>query len=253
MSIVLAYHAVADAFPAPLAVTPAALEDQLALLVKRRYRGVTFSELAAAEGKGKLLAVTFDDAYRSVHARAAPIMASLGIPGTVFAPTSYIGTERPMSWPGIDRWLETSNASELVPMSWDELRSLAESGWEVGSHTVTHPRLTSLDDDRLYEELRVSAEECTERIGRRCTSIAYPFGDHDDRVVEAAGRAGYAWGATLPARLPRATALRWPRIGVYDSDDLRRFRLKVSPLVRLARSTPVWSLVRPGPEPASSS
>jgi peptidoglycan/xylan/chitin deacetylase (PgdA/CDA1 family) len=253
MSMVLAYHAVADGFPAPLAVTPAALRDQLTLLVERGYRGVTFSELATAGGRGKLLAVTFDDAYRSVNARAAPILASLGIPGTVFAPTSYIGSEGPMSWPGIDRWLETSHARELDPMSWGELRSLAEAGWEVGSHTVTHPRLTSLDDDRLDEELRVSRDECAERIGRPCTSIAYPYGDHDDRVVEATARAGYFWGATLPARLGRTQALRWPRIGVYDSDDLRRFRLKVSPLVRLARSTPVWSLIRSGPEPASSS
>ena len=253
MSIVLAYHAVADDFPAPLAVAPAALRDQLALLVGRGYKGVTFSELAAAEGKGKLLAVTFDDAYRSVSARAAPILASLGLPGTVFAPSSYIGTERPLSWPGIDRWLETPQAAELIPMSWDELRSLAESGWEVGSHTVTHPRLTSLDDDRLDEELRASRDECTDRIGRPCTSIAYPYGDHDDRVVTATGRAGYAWGATLPARLGGAQALRWPRVGVYDSDDLTRFRLKVSPLVRLARSTPVWGLIRRGPEPASPS
>jgi peptidoglycan/xylan/chitin deacetylase (PgdA/CDA1 family) len=253
MSIVLAYHAVAEAFPAPLAVTPTALGEQLALLVGRGYRGVTFSELAAAGGRGKLLAVTFDDAYRSVNTRAAPILSGLGVPGTVFAPTSYVGTERPMSWPGIDRWLSTPHAEELTPMSWEELRSLADSGWEIGSHTVTHPRLTSLDDDRLDEELRASREACAERTGRPCASIAYPYGDHDARVVEATGRAGYAWGATLPARLGRARALRWPRIGIYNSDDPRRFRLKVSPLVRLARSTPFWSLIRPGPEPASSS
>jgi peptidoglycan/xylan/chitin deacetylase (PgdA/CDA1 family) len=253
MSIVLAYHAVADGFSAPLAVTPAALTEQLDLLVDRGYRGVTFSELAAAGGKGKLMAVSFDDAYRSVSTRAAPILASLDIPGTVFAPTSYMGTERPMSWPGIDRWLSTPHADELVPMSWEELRSLADSGWEIGSHTVTHPRLTSLDDDRLDAELRDSRQECAERIGRPCTSLAYPYGDHDDRVVDSAGRAGYAWAATLPARLGRAQALRWPRIGVYDSDDLRRFRVKVSPLVRLARSTLLWSLIRPAAEPASPS
>ena len=243
MSIVLAYHAVADGFPAPLAVTPAALRDQLTLLVERGYRGVTFSGLAEARGKGKLLAVTFDDAYRSVHSLAAPILAELGLPGTVFAPTSYIGTERPMSWPGIERWLETPHARELVPMSWDELRSLAEAGWEVGSHTVTHPRLTSLEDGLLDAELRDSRLECSERMGEPCTSIAYPYGDHDDRVVAATARAGYEWGATLPGRLPRAQPLRWPRIGVYNSDDLGRFRLKVSPILRFARSTPILSLI----------
>ena len=72
--------------------------------------------------------------------------------------------------------------------------------------------------------------------GRPCESIAYPYGDHDDRVVEAARRAGYVAAGTLPSRLDERGPLRFPRVGVYYGDDERRFRLKVSrPLRALSR------------------
>ena len=39
------------------------------------------------------------------------------------------------------QWLDSPHAGELTPMSWDELGELSELGWELGSHTRTHPRL----------------------------------------------------------------------------------------------------------------
>ena len=50
------------------------------------------------------MAITFDDGYRSVLELALPILEELGVPATLFVPTDYIGSERPMSWPGIERW-----------------------------------------------------------------------------------------------------------------------------------------------------
>jgi peptidoglycan/xylan/chitin deacetylase (PgdA/CDA1 family) len=125
-------------------------------------------------------------------------------------------------------------------MSWDELRGLAELGWELGSHTRSHPHLTSLPDRELAEELEGSREELQGRLGRPCRTIAYPYGEHDDRVAAAAEDAGYVGGATLPSRLPRRRPLYWPRVGVYRLDDMRRYRVKVSRAVRLVRGTPLW-------------
>jgi peptidoglycan/xylan/chitin deacetylase (PgdA/CDA1 family) len=124
-------------------------------------------------------------------------------------------------------------------MSWEELRGLADGGWEIGSHTCSHPRLTQIDDDALERELTVSREVCAERMGRPCESIAYPYGDHDDRVVEATGRAGYSAAGTLPARVETGGPLRYPRVGVYYGDSLLRFRAKVSPLVHGLRASPL--------------
>lgn len=243
--LTLCYHAVAERWPAALSVTPEAFASQIRLLVERGYRGATFTEAVRRPPAEKTLVVTFDDAYRSVINRAHPILAEYGIPGTVFTVTSFAGFDGPMRWPGIDGWLDGQHEPELAPMSWDELGELAAMGWEVGSHTVTHPRLTTIGDDELAEELGRSREICAGHMGHECTSLAFPYGDYDDRVVSAADAAGYSAAATLSARLHRPEALRWPRVGVYHADDMHRFRAKVSPSVRRLRATRAWALVEP--------
>lgn len=232
--LVLCYHALSDSWPAALSTTPERFREQLELVLARDYRPVTF-EQAVEGGGGRTVAVTFDDAYRSVLERARPIMDELGVPGTVFVPTDWAGRDEPMSWPGIHQWIGGPHESELHCMRWDELRELGASGWEVGSHTRSHPHLTQVADDLLVAELHESRTAVEEKLGRPCRSIAYPYGDVDDRVVEAAGAAGYAFGASLPKRFDSRGPLDCPRVGVYHGDDLGRFKLKVSPLIRRIR------------------
>jgi peptidoglycan/xylan/chitin deacetylase (PgdA/CDA1 family) len=233
-ALAICYHALSKDWPAVLSTTPGRFASQVELLSRRGYRGVTFSELVAG-GEGKRVAFTFDDAYRSVGLLAKPILDRFGFPGTVFAVTNFPGREGPMAWPGIDVWLRGAHEAELTPHTWNELRGLADEGWEIGSHTCSHPRLTELDDPELERELRSSRERCSAEIGRPCTSIAYPYGDWDARVSAAAARAGYDSGATLALNAPRP--LEWPRVGVYNIDAWWRFRLKVSPALRRLRSS----------------
>ncbi len=242
MSLSLCYHAVSPSWPADLSVTPGALRGQLEVLAGRGYRGVTFTELTRSDPGDRLLSVTFDDGYRSVHRLARPILDELGYPGTVFVPTAFAGREAPMAWPGIDQWRGTEHEDELVPMSWEELGELADAGWEVGSHTQSHPHLTELTAAELQGELAESRAEIERRLGS-CTSLAYPYGDHDDAVVAAAERAGYLAAGTLPKRFRDPQPLRWPRVGVYHGDDRRRFALKVSPVVRRFRASAAWNVV----------
>ena len=237
--IVLCYHAVSESWAAPLSVTPRDLERQLRLLSDRGYRGQTFTQAILAPEGAKTMAVTFDDAYRSVFEVAFPILSRLGHRGTVFVPSAFAGSETPMAWPGIDQWLGGPHEAELLPMSWDELRHLAEAGWEIGSHSRTHPMLTHVDDESVAHELAGSRRECEERLGRPCRSLAYPYGDHDERIVQAASEAGYEAGCSLYARYP-PNPLYWPRIGVYHSDRGARFRLKASPVMRRLRVSRVF-------------
>ena len=240
-TLVLCYHALSERWPAVLAVTPEAFEAQLRLLLGRGYRGTTFSEAVRSPGR-RTLAVTFDDAYRSVYELARPILGELGLPATVFVPTAFAGSEKPMSWPGIERWLGGPHERELVPMSWEELGELAEAGWEIGSHTRTHPRLTELDDEALAVELEGSRADCEAALQAPCRSLAYPYGDEDERVVAAAGAAGYMAAGALPQSFAGASHLRWPRVGVYRPDDHRRFAIKTSPGVLALRASRGWSV-----------
>ena len=144
-----------------------------------------------------MLAITFDDAFASVKALAWPILRNHGAVATVFAPTAFMDDHTDLEWAGIDHWKNTVDSDELRAMDWDDLGELAQDGWEIGSHTCTHPRLTRLDDDALAHELSASRAICAERLGRPCRSIAYPYGDMNPRVVAAAAAAGYETGARL--------------------------------------------------------
>lgn len=240
--LVLCYHAVSAAWPADLSVTPDALARQLEFLTKRGYMGITFSAAALGEVRGRrAVAITFDDGYASTVRLAQPILERFGMPGTLFVPTDYIGGG-PMQWPGIDQWMGGVHEDELTPMSWDEVRALADAGWEIGSHTRSHPHLPEVSDELVTEELVGSREVCEQMLDRPCRSIAYPYGDHDARVVAATKAAGYATAATLPSRLTEPVPLKWPRIGVFHSDGVRIFSAKVSPTVRRIRHSPLWHL-----------
>lgn len=120
----------------------------------------------------------------------------------------------------------------MAPLSWEDLRSLCRQGWEVGSHTRHHPHLPRLDGPALLEELRVSREECAAGTGLPCRSLAYPYGDVDRRVRDAAEAAGYTAAAALGPQWRRGDPLWWHRTGVYRGDDLDRFRLKLRGVVR---------------------
>jgi peptidoglycan/xylan/chitin deacetylase (PgdA/CDA1 family) len=238
--LVLAYHAVSERWPADLSITPARLASQLAWLTARGYRGATLHQALSDPPAEKTVAVTFDDGFRSVATLALPILRRYGLPATVFVATDYVGTGEPMRWPGIDRWFRTEHEAELLPMGWTELAMLADAGWEVGSHTRTHPHLTRVDDASLQDELRGSREDCERQLSLPCRTIAYPYGDHDPRVVAGARAAGYEAACTLPEDFRGDDVLRTPRVGVYHGDGDAVFRLKISPWTRRARRSPLW-------------
>ncbi len=234
--LVLCYHAISDSWPADLALPASQFERQLTLLVNRGYRGGTFSDALRAPRSGPTLVVTFDDAYRSTLELGKPILDRLGLPATVFVPTAFPAAGAPMAWPGIDRWLGGPHEHELAPLSWTQLSALSEAGWEIGSHTITHPRLTQCSDQQLTAELAGSRDQCADAVGSPCRSLAYPYGDVDARVVAATKAAGYEAGAALPAHLRPPSGLEWPRIGAYSIDTPLRFAVKVSPALRELRA-----------------
>lgn len=238
--LVLCYHAVSPTWTAPLSVTPEAFRGQLERLAERGYVGTTFTRAVLDPPAGRVVAVTFDDGMRSVGDLAAPILRALGWPATLYVPTELIDRPEPLQWPGVDHFADGPDRDELLPLRWEEVRGLQAHGWEIGSHTCTHPRLPDLDDDALAAELRRSKETCEERLGSPCPSIAYPYGAVDDRVVAAAAAAGYRTGAGLPERPGHPERLRWPRVYVDHTDSVARVARRTRPAWRALEASPAW-------------
>jgi peptidoglycan/xylan/chitin deacetylase (PgdA/CDA1 family) len=227
-ALVLCYHAVSPTWDSELSVAPDALERQIDHLLRRGWRPTTFTDAVLGPRDRRAFAVTFDDAFASVRTYAAPVLRQFGIRGTLFVPTAFIEGGRLLSWPGIDGWHQTPDRAELCAMNWDDVGELADYGWEIGSHSHSHPHLTELSDAELHEELAISGEELANRLGRPCQSVAYPYGDVDARVEEAARRTGYRSAAALPGSFSHLNAHRYARLGVYHNDGSARFWLKVA-------------------------
>lgn len=226
--LVLCYHAVSATWHHLLSVSAEALESQLELLLRRGYRPVTAAE--AVSGHGRLLHVTFDDAFTSVW-NAVPVLERLRVPATVFACTGYADDPRPLGVPELADELHAHH-EEMRTMSWDELRALGEHGIEVASHTVSHPHLPALPDGEVEDELRSSRRRLEEELGRPCPHLAYPFGDCDDRIRAAARAAGYDAAFGLPGYATGRDRFDVFRVGVWQGESARRVALKAAPVAR---------------------
>lgn len=229
-SLVLCYHAISDGWNHALAVGPRAFERQVQTLRRRGYRGATAAEVLA--GSPRRLHVTFDDAYTNIE-RALPSLERLGLPATVFACADYADDGRPLAVPELAADAERQ-PGELATMRWDELRALVERGVEIGSHTLDHPRLTTLSDSELDRQLVEAKRRIEDELGRRCPFLAYPYGDVDERVHAAARRAGYDGAFALPGRTSPLNLFAIPRVGIYRNS-LAHATLKTAAPVRRLR------------------
>ena len=228
--LILGYHAVSSTWQTQLAVSETILRAQLEYLSARGFVGLRLSDAEQQRRDGSLprlsLVVTFDDGYASTM-RAAPILASFGFPGTVFLVTDFVESGRPLSWPGIDEIHRSGDENELRPLTWAEAGELAAAGWEIGSHTMSHPLLTQVDDDPLWRELEGSRELIERRFGS-CTSLAYPYGVADERVAAAAEHAGYKVACMLTFAHFVDERFRRPRVGLASEDTRLRLAVQVS-------------------------
>jgi peptidoglycan/xylan/chitin deacetylase (PgdA/CDA1 family) len=248
--VILCYHAVSAAWGTSLAVSPERFAAQLERFAERGFVGLTFAEAERSRQARTLpprsLVITFDDAYASVAA-VRPVLARLGYPATAFVVGDFLGSDRLLEWPGIDHWLQTEHRDELRSLSERQLREAAEDGWEIGSHTMTHPCLPDLDDEECLRELECSRELIAGRF-ESCVSIAYPYGRVDARVAALAARAGYAAGCSLTFSHRQDEPLRRPRVAVSGTDHRAREWAKMSPFsmrVRRTRLASVLSLLSP--------
>ncbi|MBK5230523.1 MAG: polysaccharide deacetylase family protein [Thermoleophilia bacterium] len=241
MPVSLCYHAISDRLDSPLAVTPARLREHMRVIASAGFDVITESELErrrqSGENCSRLASVSFDDGYVSTLV-ARDVLAEFGFTGTAYILPTMIGSREPMRWRGIEQWADGPDRDELLPLDWDQVEQLKASGWEIGSHTLTHPDLTALDDAALRRELRGAREQIVERLGR-CDSIAYPYGLADHRVAAAAKAAGFTNGTTLPGWIHYNEPLLRPRLGIYRNDAPWRYRVKISPLLTTLRSLPL--------------
>lgn len=218
----LCYHAISATWNDRLAVTPGAFERQIRLLLRRRFKPVPSDQVLC--GRPATFHVTFDDCYANIR-QSLDLLTTLGVPATLFVCSTLADTGAPMVGPELSE-RAAGQENELTTLSWSELREVADLGFEIGSHTVTHQHLPELGDRELEEELRGSRQLIEDAVGRPVRFLAYPHGESDARVRAATRQAGYEGAFGLDEARSPADPFAFPRVVVYRETDTLRFIAK---------------------------
>jgi peptidoglycan/xylan/chitin deacetylase (PgdA/CDA1 family) len=230
---ILMYHSVSNEVEAErrpywqVTTTPAQFRLQMSCLrddgcdVISLHDAVLTGATAEAGVRPRVV-ITFDDGYLDFMSEAFPVLNEFGFPATVFLPTDFIG-DRPREFKG------------RRCLTWSQVRELQGRGVAFGSHTVSHPQLYDVGDDRLTHELRASKEEIEQRTGAVADTFSYPyaFPEHDPafcrRLREVLRLCGYEIGVStiLGTITSRAEPMWLPRLPINQLDDVRLLRAKV--------------------------
>ena len=233
---VLMYHEIAPSpHPAFRRYTVSVREftRQMRWLATFGYRTIDMDTLVRARrGQGSLpkrpVVITFDDGFQGCVEHAVPVLRAHRFTAVFYLVAGLMGET--------SRWLRSDLGMELPLMSRDTARALAAAGFQVGAHTVTHPRLAELDASRCRTEL-VDARRCLEdELSRPVVHLAYPYGSFDRAVQAMAADAGYVTACSTRAGLsgPDDDLLALRRVTVYGHDSLIDFasRLRTGAAIR---------------------
>lgn len=119
---------------------------------------------------------------------------------------------------------ETGALKNLM-MNWNEVKQLHNSGFYIGSHSHTHPMLANLSTEKeIHDELEVSAERLQQHLGYRPTTISYPIGSWDERVIKVAKETGYKYGLAVEQKFyntEKNDVFAMPRTELYNESWLK--------------------------------
>lgn len=178
---VLYYHSIDREEGNELRVPQEEFEEHLRFLQQAGYHSVTLDELykywhQGAELPDKPFVLTFDDGYRDNYTKGFPIARKFGFTGTVFVVTDWI------------------NGDGYLTL--EQLKEMRQEGWQIESHTLSHPKLNELADEELGRELQESKRTLEGLLNYPVNYLAYPYGNYDNRVICASKTAGYKMGIT---------------------------------------------------------
>lgn len=158
--------------------------DQMAMLLKYT-RPVRADFRSSVPDGSRLVAVTFDDGFLSFLEIAFPELEKRKLPSTLFMIAGKLGCYP--GWPG---YVPDPSFTEPL-LTADQLRLLPPELVTIGSHTMTHPLMTHMDESGARRELVESREQLEKILGRRVTLLSFPHGAFHEKLIVWCRESGY--------------------------------------------------------------
>ncbi len=225
--IILSYHGISSE-NWDFNVTLTEFKKQIKYL-KQNFKFITLNDLQDyLEGnkdfKDSVVLITFDDGYNDLI-KIKDFLISQNIKPTLF----LLSNEKMVNRQQINnskKFLDKSNVSDLK-----------KAGWEIGSHSATHPDFWKLSDTQIINEVAESKTALQKNYGQKIYYFAYPRGRYDSNIINQIKKAGYKLALTMDDGVIDKSSNPYllPRIGINKTHDLAEFRASFSPSVVFIR------------------
>lgn len=207
------YNDPADKIGTNLSVPPENFKSQIDYLKNNGYTTITFADLLGFPAKklpDKPVILTFDDGYSDAYNNVYPALKQNGQVGVFYIISGFLGRTE---------FLTT-----------DQVKQMSDGGMEIGSHTIDHPDLTTLNPTKLNSELINSKNSLEGIIGKPVISFCYPSGKNNNSVDAAVKNAGYASATTTSEAISSTKENKFilSRLRINPTDTLAIFISKIS-------------------------
>ncbi len=232
---VLMYHKIPDqpiASPNKIFVTKKNFEKHLRFFKLRGLKPITFKDYRDfREGKTaahlfpkKPIILTFDDGYTDNYTNLLPLMEKYGYKGVLYLLGDF--EVRYNFWDA-----DYGDHKDEI-MSKAQKQVFVAKGWEIGSHTLTHRRLSQLREEEIFYEIAQAKANLEKELQTEIISFAYPYGDLNNIVKTQVRKSGHLFGIATDSG------------GMHIEDDLLEvFRINMFPqesIFQLYKKTSSW-------------
>jgi peptidoglycan/xylan/chitin deacetylase (PgdA/CDA1 family) len=166
-----------------LFIKPSEFKKQLNVL---KFLGFSFTTLDKLKEKSIIL--TFDDAFKNFIEYALPVLEKFKLPAYVFVPAGLVGT--------YNKWDFEKINVKLPLMDWKDLELIQKKGIKIGSHALTHPFLTKINETEAKKEIEFSKKILEDKLGIEIDTFCYPYGDYNEKIVQIVKESGYKYAFT---------------------------------------------------------
>jgi peptidoglycan/xylan/chitin deacetylase (PgdA/CDA1 family)/nucleoid-associated protein YgaU len=214
---ILVYHNISAQDQGKLSIASKTFDAQIKQLHADGFYTLSLADFAAfTAGRRQLprrsVLLTFDDGYKSFVQYARPILKDYGFGATLFVYSDFIGAGSALSW--------------------QELRSLSEQGFDVQAHSKTHGNLRRKEGEseaayakRIEAELAFPLTLYKKNLPRPVDALAYPYGEMDDDLIPYVVKYGYSVAFTVRRQSNAAfvSPLKISRSQIYSEMTMKDF------------------------------
>lgn len=197
-------------------------EDQMKFLSESDIQLISLQSLVGIMNNKEVfdkhyVILTFDDGCERFQDVVLPLLKKYNVPATIYPVSGDLGSIA--SWPKVINY-------DLRILSKESLKIIANSGVDVGGHTVNHVKLEDVQKQKAKKEIEKCKQDLEAIIGRKLFSFSYPHGSFNNEVVQLVRSAGFSCAVTCKSSsiYGNEDLFQLPRIYVTYSDNLESFK-----------------------------